>query len=130
MARYRLTTVDVLRRTVLSGLSRGASSKVANRLCDAGYLQTYTLLHPTKYYVLGEASANWLGIGTGRAAPLGPQSLPIEYAVLVYATLGKQPRTRLTTAEVLAKCPWLESAMAQGSSLLGRPTCRAGTGPR
>ena len=113
VARYRLTTVDVLCRAVLSGLSRGATSKVANRLCDGGYLRQYTLLHPTKYYVLGEASANWLGIDTGRAAPLGPQSLPIEYAVLVYATLGRQPRMRLTPAEVLAKCPWLEPAMAK-----------------
>ena len=112
VARYRLTTVEVLCRIVLTGLSPNAVSKIANRLCNAGYLRKYTLLHPTRYYVIGEAGANLLGIGGHRAAPLGPQSLPIEYAVLVYATLGKTPRRRLTAEEVLRVCPWLTPQLA------------------
>ena len=112
VGRYRLTTVEVLRHAVLTGLSRNAVTKLVNRLCDADYLQKYTLLHPTQYFVLGAAGANLLGLGLHRAAPLGPQSLPMEYAVLLYATLGEQPRTRLTKAEVLGTCPWLDPALA------------------
>ena len=111
--RYRLTTVEVLGHVVLPGLSPNALSKISSRLCDAGYLRKYTLLHPTHYFVLSETGANSLGVGNHRATPLGPQSLPLEYAVLVYATLGKAPRRRLTAAEVLRKCPWLKPALAE-----------------
>ena len=113
VARYRLTTVGVLRRVVTPGLSANAVSKLANRLCDASYLRKYTLLHPTRYFVLGEAGANLLGIGGHRSAPLGPQSLPIEYAILVYATLGKALRQRLIGDEIQRLCPWLPSALAE-----------------
>lgn len=113
LVRYRLTTVEVLCRVVLPGLSSNALSKIASRLCDAGYLRKYTLLHPTRYFVLSETGANSLGVGNHRAAPLGPQSLPLEYAILVYATLGKTPRRRLTAEEVLRKCPWLKPALAE-----------------
>lgn len=112
VARYRLTTVEVLCRIVLPDLSPNAVSKITNRLCDAGYLRKYTLLHPTRYYVIGEVGANLLGVGGHRVGPLGPQSLPMEYAVLVYATLGNSPRRRLNSAEVLRVCPWLTPTLA------------------
>lgn len=111
--RYRLTTVEVLRRVVLPGLSPNALSKIAGRLCDAGYLRKYTLLHPKRYFILSETGANAMGVGNHRATPLGPQSLPQEYAVLIYATLGQTLRRRLTKAEVQGKCPWLAPAMAE-----------------
>lgn len=112
VGRYRLSTVEVLSPVVLAGLSRNAVTKLVNRLCDGDYLQKYTLLHPTQYFVLGAAGANLLGLGLHRTAPLGPQSLPTEYGLLIYATLAKHPRTRLTKAEVLRKCPWLPPALA------------------
>ena len=113
VARYRLTTVEVLRRTVIGGLSANAVSKVANRLCDSGLLQKFTLLHPTRYYLLGEAGAKALGVGLHRTAPLGPQSLPMEYAVLAYSTLSKHPRQRLTSDEVQKLCPWFPTAFVE-----------------
>ena len=112
VGRHRLTTVEVLRRTVLTGLSRNAVTKIVTRLCDTDYLQKYTLLHPTQYFVLGAAGANLFGLGLHRTTPLGPQSLPMDYAVLIYATLGKYSRIRLTKAEVLQRCPWLDPALA------------------
>ncbi len=47
--------------------------------------------------------------------PLGPQSLPTEYGVLAYATLGDQPLLRLTTTELRQQCPdfpetWYDAA--------------------
>jgi hypothetical protein len=112
VARYRLTTFPVLRRTRLRGLSRSAAGKIIGRLCNAEFLQGYPLIHPTRYFVLGSQGAKSLGIGTHRTLPLGPQSLPMEYASLVYATLGIQPRQRLSRREILALCPWLPESLA------------------
>jgi hypothetical protein len=118
IARYRITIIEVLCRRVLPGLSPNAVSKVVNRLCKTGFLRKYTLLHPTKYFVLGELGVKWLSINSDRAGPLGPQSLPLEYGVLVYATLGEHTHTRLTQVEVLHKHPWLTATLASG------PHCR------
>jgi len=111
VGRYRLSTLEVLGRVVLPGTSRNALSKLVNRLCVAGLLAKYPLVHPAYYVVLGHSAAHMLGAGEHRTVPLGPQSLPIEYAVLVYATLGQQPRIRQTTAEILDRCPWLPSGL-------------------
>jgi hypothetical protein len=115
VARYRMTIIEALCRTVLPGLSPNAVSKIVNRLCRSGHLKKYTLLHPVKYFVLDKVGVNLLGAAMRAkgTTPLGPQSLPTEYAILVYATLGKRPRIRQTTAEVLAQCPWLETALAE-----------------
>jgi hypothetical protein len=112
VARHRLTTIAVLRRTVLGGLSRNAANKVVNRLCESCYLQKCTLLHPIRYFVLGEAGAKSLGITPHRTISLGPQSLPTEYALLVYTNIGKHSRKRLTKQEVLECCPWLPLSLA------------------
>jgi len=112
VGRYRLTTFPVLRHTHLKGLSRSAAGKIVDRLCRAEFLQGYTLIHPTRYFVLGSQGAKSLGLGIHRTVSLGPQSLPLEYASLVYATLGKQPRKRLSRREVLALCPWLPESLA------------------
>lgn len=117
-SRYRLTTIDALQRAVLPGLSRNAVGKIARRLCALGLLDKYTLLHPTRYFVLGGAGAKSLGIGSHRTAPLGPQSLPIEFAILVHAVLGKQPRMRLTKSEVLRTIAWLPSRLADAPHCL------------
>jgi hypothetical protein len=113
VARHRLTTIAVLRRAVLIGLSRNAANKVVNRLCDSDFLQRYTLLHPIRYFVLGDVGARSLGITPHRTISLGPQSLPTEYALLVYANVGKSARKRLTKQEVLERCPWLPPALAE-----------------
>ncbi len=112
VARYRLTTVPALRRTHLRGCSAGAVRKIVARLIGSQYLQGYPLVHPGRYYVLGIAGAQALGIATHRTLPLGPQSLPTEFATLVYATHGKQLRKRLFQREVLVHCPWLSQALA------------------
>lgn len=113
VARYRLTTVDVVQRLLRSNVSRNAIGKVLSRLCAAGLLRKYPLLHPTHYYVLGDGGAHALGIGAHRTVPLGPQSLPMEYGVLLYATLGNKLRQRLTKQELINRCTWLPAALAE-----------------
>jgi hypothetical protein len=112
VARYRLTTIEVLRRTHLRDQSPGAARKVIARLSVSNYLQAHPLVHPSRYYVLGTAGAKALGLASHRTLPLGPQSLPTEFAALAYATLGKQFRKRLHRSEVLELCPWLPEALA------------------
>ncbi len=117
IARFRLTTLEVLGRAVLPGMSRNALNKITNRLCASGLLNKYTLLHPVRYFVLGDSGAHGLGIGSHRVNPLGPQSLPQDFALLAFATLGAKLHLRLTPAETLARCPWL------GASLASAPHC-------
>lgn len=119
VARYRLTTVEVLQRLLLPGVSRNGVGKVLGRLCEAGMLRKYPLLHPALYYVLGDGGAQALGLGAHRGEPLGPQSLPMEYGVLLYATLGNQLRERLTKPEVLDRCPWLPKPLAEAPHCAG-----------
>lgn len=118
VVRYRLTTNAVLRRTHLRGLSRSAAGKVIGRLCDLDLLQGFPLSHPSRYYVLSAEAARSFGVAANRSLALGPQSLPTEYAALVYATLGKEPRKRLTRKETLAICPWLPPALVQATHCL------------
>lgn len=118
VSRYRLTTLEVLGSAVFPGMSRNALSKAAGRLCELKMLAKYPLLHPTNYFVLGQLGVHLLGAGEHRAAPLGPQSLPIEFAVLLYATGGQQARIRLTQVELLARCPWLPPSLAKAPHCL------------
>lgn len=107
VARHRLTTIAALRRTPLRGLSRGAVSKIVSRLCEGRFLHSYPLSHPSRYYVLGAEGIRALGLSGHRSRPLGPQALPMEFAALAYATLGKRSRQRLLLSEVQTRCPWL-----------------------
>ena len=112
VTRYRLTTLEAIRRVVLRGLSRNAVSKIVNRLCDAGLLRKLPLLYPMNYFVLGALAVRSFGIGVHRAEPLGPQSLPQEFALLAFATLGTHQHLRLNVAEVKRRYPWLPLSFA------------------
>ena len=46
-----------------------------------------------------------LGVSTSRTEPLGPQALPMDYAVLLYAANGD--RSRLTSDEIRTQVPWM-----------------------
>ena len=59
VVRYRLTALAAIKNNVLPRLSRNALNKITNRLCAVGLLRKYTLLHPVKYFVLGELGARW-----------------------------------------------------------------------
>lgn len=107
-----MTTVDALRRAVLTTESRNAVNKVVNRLCRAGLLTKYPLVHPVRYFVLGDTAARQLGCGGYRANPLGPQILPVEFGVLCFATLGRQLHLRLTRSELFSRLGWMSERLA------------------
>jgi hypothetical protein len=112
VARYRVTTIPALMKAVLQGLSANAVAKIANRLAAADYLQKFTLLHPTRYFVLGHKAAAMLGRSGRQGTAPGSQSLPTDFAVLAYATLGGQSRPRMLRSELTSLCPWLPDRLA------------------
>ena len=103
--RYRLATNAAFQRLIFDGQSLNAVSKVTARLCRQGWLCRYPLIPPEDYFTLGPAAVRQLGHSLRRSEPLGPQALPIDYAVLLYATHGD--RMRLHVAELQASAPWL-----------------------
>lgn len=107
--RYRLGTNATYQQLAFDGQSMNAVSKVTARLCREGLLSRYPLVPPEDYFTLGPRSARQLGVSERRTEPLGPQALPIDYAVLLYATNGN--RTRLSSDDLRENASWLPSEL-------------------
>lgn len=111
--RYRLITNRVLGSSLLTGRSQNAVAKVTARMCACKLLNRYVLIPPEYYFRLGVAAINALGIPLRNSESLGPQSLPIEFATLLYATQTNAQRRRLTKMELAEYMPWLPSDLSQ-----------------
>ena len=111
--RYRLTTNAVLHRTLFPEQSMNAVTKVAARLCQRGLLRRYPLVPPETYFTVGPEAVRQFGVPSRRTEPLGPQSLPIDYAVLIYATHGKQACRRMTSDELTSYMSWLPDELTR-----------------
>jgi hypothetical protein len=53
-----------------------------------------------------------LGVSDQRTLPLGPQTLPTDYATMVYATTSAHQRRRLTGEELLHLIPGMPAILA------------------
>lgn len=113
VARYRLTTNEVLHNVIFDGCLANAVTKVTARLCRGDYLRKFPLYYPRSYFTLGSRATALLGLPEHRALPLGPQSLPAEYSVLVFATMGHSGRLRLTRAELVERFPALTTGFIE-----------------
>ncbi|MBI1315076.1 hypothetical protein GC176_27610 [bacterium] len=113
IARYRISTPEVLHRLFFDGSRANAVTKVTSRLCDIQHLRRFPLYHPRTYFTLGPEAAKRLGLPVSRTRPLGPQSLPLEYGVLSCATRGQHHHQRLTTRELLELCPDLPAGLTE-----------------
>ncbi len=118
--RYRIGTNAAYRRLIFAEQSLNAVAKVTARLCRQGWLQRYPLIPPEDYFTLGPQAVRQFGYAPRRTEPLGPQALPIDYAVLLYATHGE--RSRLVATELAESTPWLPA------ELLHAPYCRTSGG--
>ncbi len=105
IARYRISTGEVLHKLFFVGRRANSVTKVTSRLCDIQQLRRYPLYHPRTYFTLGPDGAKRFGLSLTRTRPLGPQSLPVEYGVLACATRGRRLHQRLTCYELLKLCP-------------------------
>lgn len=118
--RYRIGTNAAFKQLAFEGQSMNAVTKVTARLCRQGMLQRYPLIPPEDYFTLGPRSAKQLGHSMRRTEPLGPQALPIDYAVLLYATNGD--RTRLIPEELKQAATWMPSELTHA------PYCKTSKG--
>ncbi|MBC7820592.1 MAG: hypothetical protein IAG10_27220 [Planctomycetaceae bacterium] len=118
--RFRLGTNLAYRQVLFAEHSLNAVTKVTARLCQQSWLRRYPLIPPEDYFTLGPAAVRNLGYANRRSEPLGSQSLPIDYAVLLYGTHGQ--RTRLMKAELSESLPWLPDELTHA------PYCRSGSG--
>jgi len=118
--RYRIGTNAAYANYIFRYQSTNAVAKVTARLCRQGWLQRYPLIPPEDYFTLGPTAVQQLGYSARRTEPLGPQSLPIEFAVLLYAMHGD--RCRMTSAEIKEQMPWMTSNLCHG------PYCRTSRG--
>lgn len=118
VARYRISTGEVLHRLFFKGCRANAVTKVTSRLCEIRHLRRYPLHHPRTYFTLGPDGARRFGLPLSRTRPLGPQSLPIEYGVLSCATRGRRLHQRLTTRELLEVCPELPDSLSDQACCL------------
>ena len=118
--RFRLGTNLAYRQVIFSDHSLNAVSKVTARMCRQGWLRRYPLIPPEDYFTLGPAAVRDLGYTNRRSEPLGPQALPIDYAVLLYGSHGQ--RTRLIKAELSESLPWLPDELTHA------PYCRSTSG--
>lgn len=111
--RNRLATNRVIASQLLPGRSPNAVAKVTARLCAAQILKRYVLVPPENYFRLGSQAIGSLGLSARLSEPLGPQSLPTDFATLIYATSGNARRRRLTADEVNEYMPWLPSDLSK-----------------
>ena len=118
--RFRLGTNMAYRQVLFEKQSLNAVTKVTARLCQQGWLRRYPLIPPEDYFTLGPTAVRSLGYANRRSEPLGSQSLPIDYAVLLYGTHGQ--RTRLLKTELTGAFPWLPDELTH------LPHCRSSSG--
>jgi len=106
VARHRLTTHAVLHRLFFSELQPNAVAKITSRLCRDKLLQKFHLIHPQVYFTLTGKACRLLGRVSARSLPLGPQSLPSEFAALHYCVCGPRYHKRLSKHEIRKQFPW------------------------
>lgn len=105
--RYRLGTNKSYGAQLLPGRSPNAVAKVTARLCSIGLLTRYTLVPPENYFRLGAKAISTLGLPPRNTEALGPQSLPVDYATLIYATQSETPKRRLSPLDLDEYTPWM-----------------------
>lgn len=85
IARYRMTTIDVLHSVFFARNERDAVNSTIRRLRAAEYVASASLSAPRRcYYHLANRGAKLLGISASKARALGEQALPSRYAILNY----------------------------------------------
>jgi hypothetical protein len=118
-ARYRIATKEVLHRLFFDENEPNAVTKVVQRLCDEHWLRKYPLVYPSQYLIPGKRTAQALGLPNARTLPLGPQSLPTEFAILQYATDDAEVG-RLTPDELVVLHPWFRDEWLTATHCLRR----------
>ena len=105
LARYRMTTRDVLHRLFFDDSEVNAVTKVTSRLTEHGFLNKYEWAPNRNYFVIGQESARIIGVSPKKCKPLGPQALPKEFATLMFCCLSDVARERLKVSDLQKQFP-------------------------
>ncbi len=100
IARYRLTTREVLHRLFFTDSEVNAVTKVTSRLVENRFLNRFDLHSGKSYFVFAPNSARLLGISLKKTNALGPQALVQNYGILQFCCLSEHPRERLLVQEL------------------------------
>jgi hypothetical protein len=111
VARYRISVYEVLQREFFPGHGPTAAIKVVKRLCRQGFLKRIALFGRKCGFVLTSRACKTLGASWRRDELPGPQSLPIDFAVLMYASTRTR-RRRLLPQELVSQFPWVDRALS------------------
>lgn len=101
-----LATNDSIHRRFFATCHRSTVTRTTSRLCDSGWLAEAMLIYPRKYFLPGPLAVSAYGIPQQRQNPLGPQSLPTEYALLEYTGANAADVTRVTPDGLKSRFPW------------------------
>ena len=106
VVRDRVATNESFQQRFFDNSHSTSVTRATAELCSLGWLTSFPLIYPTKYFRLGKRAASAFGMTTHSTLPLGPQALPTEYAVLRYTTTNHHNVRRLTTSEMMTLHPW------------------------
>jgi hypothetical protein len=107
--RNRIATNEIIHHLLLEELSHNSVTRLTARLCHQDWLRGFTLTYPSRYFVPGRRAVSAFGLSSARCLPLGPQSLPTEYAVLEYVIGTRSHALRLKPEEIANRLDWYES---------------------
>lgn len=108
VVRDRLTTNEVVQQRFFDRGHPTSVTRTTAHLCETGWLTSFPLVYPTRYFRLGKRAVRAFGTTLHATRPLGPQALPTEYAVLRYTATNHEAVRRLTLAELQALHPWYQ----------------------
>ncbi len=117
VVRDRLTTNEAVQALFFENSHPTSVTRTTAELCAQGWLVSFPLVYPTKYFRLGKRAASGFGLSLHATYPLGPQALPTEYALLRYTSTNHHKLRRLSSQELLSRHPW------QKNSWLHAPHC-------
>lgn len=101
-----ISTNEVIQKLFFDESHASSVTRATAKLCTAGWLAAFPLIYPSKYFIPGKLAAATYGLPIGRTYPLGPQSLPTEYALLEYAAANSPQVMRMSAEEIRRQLPW------------------------
>ena len=118
IARFRLTTNEMLHARYFVNSQPNAVVKVTSRLVRQSWLSAFPLLNRQQYFVAGTRLVKLNGLPISRSRPLGPQSLSMAYAVAKYCFATENVASPAEEAEVRTAFPWMPDELLNGIQLL------------
>lgn len=110
IARYRMTTAEVLLRLFFEDSKINAVYKVMSKLRSRGFVAAEDFFDGGVYYRLAKNGLIASGISVKRDKHLGSQALAEHYAKLLFCCDPEQPRTLLQVSEIQKRFPYLLAA--------------------